>query len=64
MKLETAVEKIKNDPAMKKKFLANPKAELNALGVDTSQVTINEAKGSKGSVCHSLGIVTCYTTGF
>jgi len=73
MNLENAVDKIKADNDLAKKFEKDPKAVLADMGVDVSKVVFGEeadairdqsAQRDSWSVCGSVGVVACVSVGY
>lgn len=60
MELKKALDQINNDETKKAKFYDDPKGQLEALGVDTSNLKIKKTTGTdtgvlRTTVCASIG---------
>lgn len=68
MELKDALDQIKKDESKTAKFYDDPKGELKALGVDTSNLKIKKATATdtnvlKTSVCVTIGEIVGVSVG-
>ena len=70
--LEQAIEKIRSDKELTKKFIEEPKKVLENLGVDTQKLKIEKGpkaeieskmQALRASVCVSIGEIVCVSVG-